>query len=94
MYVLKVRNFGPRNRPHSSCSNHDDFNDMEENEFCSGKLSSENSGPVNLYVSNLDYNISSREWRKILASTFQPHIQVLRYKYEIEERKYAAFFEY
>ncbi|XP_025094974.1 meiosis regulator and mRNA stability factor 1-like isoform X2 [Pomacea canaliculata] len=75
--VPQVRNFGPRNRPHSSCSNHDDFNDMEENEFCSGKLSSENSGPVNLYVSNLDYNISSREWRKILASTFQPHIQVL-----------------
>ncbi|KAK3091075.1 hypothetical protein FSP39_016962 [Pinctada imbricata] len=35
------------------------------------------SGPVELLVSNLDYNISAKEWRKILFTTFHPHVRVL-----------------
>ncbi|CAC5393561.1 LKAP [Mytilus coruscus] len=34
-------------------------------------------GPVELLVSNLDYNISAKEWRKILFTTFHPHVRVL-----------------
>ena len=34
------------------------------------------SGPQELMVSNLDYNISAREWKKILFTEFQQHIQV------------------
>lgn len=33
-------------------------------------------GPVELLVSNLDYNISAKEWRKILFTTFHPHVRV------------------
>nr|XP_022317028.1 meiosis regulator and mRNA stability factor 1-like [Crassostrea virginica] len=35
------------------------------------------TGPVELMVSNLDYNISAKEWRKILFTTFHPHVRVL-----------------
>lgn len=34
------------------------------------------TGPVELMVSNLDYNISAKEWRKILFTTFHPHVRV------------------
>ncbi|XP_071106106.1 meiosis regulator and mRNA stability factor 1-like [Haliotis cracherodii] len=34
-------------------------------------------GPVELVVTNLDYNISAKEWRKILFTTFHPHVKVL-----------------
>ncbi|XP_060076534.1 meiosis regulator and mRNA stability factor 1-like [Ylistrum balloti] len=34
-------------------------------------------GPVELLISNLDYNISAKEWRKILFTTFHPHVRVL-----------------
>ncbi|KAK6187453.1 hypothetical protein SNE40_005480 [Patella caerulea] len=34
-------------------------------------------GPVELVVSNLDYNISAKEWRKILFTTFHPQVKVL-----------------
>ncbi|CAH1794385.1 unnamed protein product, partial [Owenia fusiformis] len=34
-------------------------------------------GMVDLMVSNLDYNISAREWKKILYTTFQQQVQVL-----------------
>ena len=33
-------------------------------------------GAVQLMVSNLDYNISAREWKKILTAEFQQHVQV------------------
>ena len=36
------------------------------------------SGPVELLVSNLDYNISAKEWRKILFTTFHPHVRVCK----------------
>jgi hypothetical protein len=32
---------------------------------------------VELMVSNLDYNISAREWKKILFTEFQQQIQVM-----------------
>ncbi len=35
-----------------------------------------NSLPTQLMVSNLDYNISAREWKKILYTEFQQHVQV------------------
>lgn len=31
---------------------------------------------VEVMVSNLDYNISGKEWRKILYSEFHQHVQV------------------
>lgn len=34
------------------------------------------TGPVELLVSNLDYNISAKEWKKILFTTFHPHVTV------------------
>lgn len=33
--------------------------------------------PVQLLVSNLDYNISAREWKKILSAEFSQHVQVI-----------------
>lgn len=33
---------------------------------------------VELVISNLDYNISTHEWKKILLAEFQQHIQVLK----------------
>src|SRR6218665_45296 len=38
---------------------------------------------VELVISNLDYNISTHEWRKILMAEFQQHIQVLKVNVEI-----------
>ncbi|XP_064600287.1 meiosis regulator and mRNA stability factor 1-like isoform X2 [Liolophura sinensis] len=35
------------------------------------------NGPVELAVSNLDYNITAKEWRKILFTTFHPQVKVL-----------------
>ena len=35
---------------------------------------------VELIVSNLDYNISAREWKQILYAEFSQHIQVCNYK--------------
>ncbi|XP_005112252.1 meiosis regulator and mRNA stability factor 1 [Aplysia californica] len=32
---------------------------------------------VELVVSNLDYNIHPREWRKIIYATFHPHVKIL-----------------
>ncbi|BFZ17881.1 hypothetical protein BsWGS_20919 [Bradybaena similaris] len=32
---------------------------------------------VELIVSNLDYNIQPKEWRKIIYATFQPHVKIL-----------------
>ena len=32
--------------------------------------------PVDLLVTNLDYNISKKEWRRILAVTFEPQVCV------------------
>jgi hypothetical protein len=37
---------------------------------------SSRGGEVELTITNLDYNISKKEWRKILAATFQPQVQV------------------
>lgn len=56
----------------------DSYDDEEEHDEDVEIYNTYNSknGPVDLYISNLDYNISSREWRKILATTFQPNIQV------------------
>ena len=34
------------------------------------------SPPIQLMVANLDYNISAREWKKILYTEFQQHVQV------------------
>ena len=44
-----------------------------DNAVTSGAAS---DGTCELMVSNLDYNISAREWKKILQSEFQHHIQV------------------
>ncbi|KAK3579545.1 hypothetical protein CHS0354_028381 [Potamilus streckersoni] len=33
--------------------------------------------PVELFVSNLDYNISPGEWKNILQTTFSPHVKVV-----------------
>nr|KAG5709829.1 hypothetical protein BaRGS_032653 [Batillaria attramentaria] len=55
----------------------DEEEDVSEGDEVYSVDCGQSGSPVDLYVSNLDYNISSREWRKILASTFQPHVQVL-----------------
>ncbi|XP_060583297.1 meiosis regulator and mRNA stability factor 1-like isoform X2 [Ruditapes philippinarum] len=39
--------------------------------------SEEYPGAVDLLISNLDYNISPREWKHILSTTFHPHIKIL-----------------
>lgn len=39
-------------------------------------LSEPGINPVELMVSNLDYNISAREWKKILFTEFQQQVQV------------------
>ncbi|XP_052765793.1 meiosis regulator and mRNA stability factor 1-like isoform X2 [Mya arenaria] len=39
--------------------------------------SEEFPGAVDLLISNLDYNISPREWKHILTSNFHPHIKIL-----------------
>ncbi|XP_053388921.1 meiosis regulator and mRNA stability factor 1-like [Mercenaria mercenaria] len=39
--------------------------------------SEEYPGSVDIVVSNLDYNISPREWKHILSTTFHPHIKIL-----------------
>lgn len=38
--------------------------------------SEEYPGSVDLLISNLDYNISPREWKNILSTTFHPHVKV------------------
>lgn len=49
----------------------DPSTDYQHPEFNSG------SDPyVELIVSNLDYNIQPREWRKIIYATFLPHVKV------------------
>lgn len=48
--------------------------------------SEEYPGAVDLLISNLDYNISPREWKHILSTTFHPHIKVCS--------KYAKFLSY
>lgn len=42
----------------------------------SGEEMEDGQGPVELVVSNLDYNISAKEWRKIIFTTFHPHVKV------------------
>ena len=49
--------------------------------YSSGSAWDEEEGPpggapVQLLVSNLDYNISAREWKKILSAEFSQHVQV------------------
>ena len=66
-----VNMFRPINEPSSvpgACNNPD--MDDEDHEW-DGIV-----GPVELLVSNLDYNISAKEWRKILFTTFHPHVKV------------------
>jgi len=38
--------------------------------------SEEFPGAVDLFISNLDYNISPREWKHILMTNFNPHVKV------------------
>ena len=47
-------------------------------DLCSGTPDDYNpdNSAVELMVSNLDYNISAREWKKILYAEFQQHVQV------------------
>ncbi|XP_041362324.1 meiosis regulator and mRNA stability factor 1-like isoform X2 [Gigantopelta aegis] len=47
----------------------------DEGGYSDGSLPATRS--VELVVSNLDYNISPKEWRKILFTTFHPHVKVL-----------------
>lgn len=37
----------------------------------------EDNGEVELMVTNLDYNISAREWKKILFTEFQQQVKVV-----------------
>ncbi|KAL8579349.1 hypothetical protein ACOMHN_026714 [Nucella lapillus] len=73
------------NRPYSSRSlstsdafDEDDDDSLEAAYFKSQQQqqAGDKDGPVDLTVTNLDYNISKKEWRKILAATFQPQVQV------------------
>ncbi|XP_076442695.1 meiosis regulator and mRNA stability factor 1-like isoform X2 [Babylonia areolata] len=71
------------NRPYSSrsVSTSDVFDDEDEDSleaaYFKSQQSGDRDGPVDLTVTNLDYNITKKEWRKILAATFQPQVQVL-----------------
>ncbi|KAL3876190.1 hypothetical protein ACJMK2_034060, partial [Sinanodonta woodiana] len=44
---------------------------------CSRNDFGEMGTPVELFVSNLDYNISPGEWKNILQTTFSPHVKVV-----------------
>ena len=43
---------------------------------CDPEYENEYPGATELLVSNLDYNISPREWKHILLTTFHPHVKV------------------
>ena len=43
---------------------------------CDPEYELEYPGATELLVSNLDYNISPREWKHILLTTFHPHVKV------------------
>ena len=43
---------------------------------CDPEYELEYPGATELIVSNLDYNISPREWKHILLTTFHPHVKV------------------
>ena len=43
---------------------------------CDPEYENEYPNATELLVSNLDYNISPREWKHILLTTFHPHVKV------------------
>lgn len=83
--VLLLQQQQLQNRPYSSrgpSSTPDVFDDEDEDGLeaayfkAQQQMEGEKGGPVDLTVTNLDYNISKKEWKKILAATFQPQVQV------------------
>ncbi len=51
-----------------------DYAGMEQYDY--SRETTGEDAPIEVMVSNLDYNISAREWRKILYTEFQQHVQV------------------
>ncbi|KAL5019265.1 hypothetical protein ScPMuIL_004987 [Solemya velum] len=64
-------------RPIRSFSPMSELSSTPTQESESGEEMEDGQGPVELVVSNLDYNISAKEWRKIIFTTFHPHVKVL-----------------
>ena len=67
---------GMRQSPSHMLSASDLCRDIPEEGSSTTSESPDVGHPVELMVSNLDYNISAREWKKILFTEFQQQVQV------------------